>query len=262
METQTNTQVPAPAPTIQPTVFMFPKASKILAEAKEIYKAKFKNLFFISLITIAVVAIPSFAQNQGANFLKSVQGPEEVVGWILGLLFVILIIYVSIWSFAATIRCIMSTDPAATVGKFYSESSHDVLPLFFTGILLYLIILGGFILLAIPGIIFCFWYSQTFYVVITEGLSGMKALSQSKNYAKGNINEIFKKGFFIGLISILIAIAVGIVFGTISQTLKISEVTKIASLIFQVLWTPLVTVYAFLLFQYLRQSKINTSSAQ
>ncbi|MDB5178572.1 MAG: hypothetical protein JWN01_515 [Patescibacteria group bacterium] len=46
-----------------------------------------------------------------------------------------------------------------------------------------LIILGGFLLLIVPGVIFTAWYSFVGYVVVDEGLTGRAALRRSKELA-------------------------------------------------------------------------------
>lgn len=262
MDTHTNTPIAQPAAQNPASVFVFPTAGKIFAQAQEVYKTKFKSLIIISLCSSAAGVIASLISGQGSVYLKSAVGPEKITGIVLAVLVAILIFYISIWAFAATIRNISSPEAQTPAGKSFADSSHHVLPLIFTGLLMFLIIFGGLILLIIPGIILGFWYSQSYYVVITEGLSGKKALDQSKLYVKGNIWQIFKKGFFIGILSIIIAIAVAIIFGLMDRLLHLTFMTMIGNVIFQLLWTPLASVYAFMLFQYLRQSKAVSAPIQ
>ncbi len=260
MDTQTN--MPA-APTVaQSSGFAFPKAGKILAQAQEIYKAKFNSLILIALCSVGVSAIAGFITGSGAAYLKSAAGSEQAAGWLLVVLVLLFIIYISIWSFAATVRNINSIEPNLSAGKSFSEASHDVSPLILTGLLAGLFILGGTILLVVPGIIFAFWYGQSAYVVIAEGLSGKKAMDQSRAYVKGNVGQIFKKGFYIAIISWLIAFIISLVFGTLDKVLHLSFLSTTVVLIFQLFWTPLASIYSFLLFQYLRQSKASASPVQ
>lgn len=262
MDTQTTAPVVQPAVANFVPAFSFPTAGKIFNQAKEIYKTKFQSLFLISLCSVGLSGIAGFIMTQNPTYFKSASGPNEVTGIILAGVIGIIIACISIWAFAATIRNITSPDLNISAGKSFSEGSKDIMPLIFTGLLVFIFVLGGLILLIIPGIIFAFWYSQSYYVVITEGLSGKKALDQSKMYTKGNINEIFKKGFFIGIISFLVGFGVGFVFGLVGAAFQLSIIVTIANLIFQMFWTPLVSIYAFLLFQYLRQSKTVSAPAQ
>lgn len=54
-----------------------------------------------------------------------------------------------------------------------------------------LVIIGGFILLIIPGILFAVWLSQSQYVYVFEGIGGKAALSRSKQYVSGRWWPVF-----------------------------------------------------------------------
>lgn len=262
MDTQTNAPVASPAVANFVPTFSFPSAGKIFDQAKEIYKTKFQSLILISLCSVGLSSIVGFALSQNQTFLKSMSGSNEITGVGLSVTAGIITTLVSIWAFAATIRNITSTNPNISAGMSFGEATKDILPLIFTGLLAFLFIFGGFILLIIPGIIFSFWYGQSAYVVITEGLSGKKALDQSRLYVKGNIGEIFKKGLYIGFICFLVGLAVGFFFGMAGELLHVNYLASIGSMIAQIFLNPLASVYAFLLFQYLRQSKTVSAQAQ
>ncbi len=67
----------------------------------------------------------------------------------------------------------------------FSNSSNLIWPVIITSFLVTLIVLGGTLLLIIPGIIFAVWYSFTSYVVIFEGAHGLSALRASKALVVG-----------------------------------------------------------------------------
>lgn len=258
MDTQTNIPVSGAMPLTQVPSFMFPKANQLLSQAQEIYKSKFKALTLISLCSVGVAGIANLIITEGEKYFKSATGTEHIVGIVLSVLIVLLISYVFVWSFAATIKNITSPDANATAGQSFSESSHNVMPLILTALLTFLFVLGGMILLIIPGLILSFWYSQSGYIVLTENLTAKKAMDRSKFYVQGNVWEIFKKGFYIGIISFILSIIIGIILGFFGKATSPAVVT-IGNLIFQLFWTPLASIYAFLLFQNLRQSKASSA---
>lgn len=259
MDTQTNIPTPSFSPQNQMPTFSFPTAGKLLSQAEEIYKTKFKALILISLCSVGVAGITNLIVAEGEKYIKSSSGTESIVSIVLSVLVFLLVAYMSVWAFAATIRNINSPDAGSSAGQSFSESSHDVMPLILTGLLTFLFVFGGMILLVIPGIIFSFWYSQSSYIVLTEGLTAKKAMDRSKFYVQGNIWEIFKKGFYIGLISIILSLAVGFIFNIAGKAISASFMPIIGSLLFQLFWTPLASIYAFLMFQYLRQSKASAT---
>lgn len=89
-----------------------------------------------------------------------------------------------------------------------------VLPQFMTliiaGILVMLIIMFGFILLIVPGIIFMFWYALTTPSIIVEQLSATEGMQRSKFLTSGNLGKIFGVSFIIFVITIVIAMPISI----------------------------------------------------
>lgn len=73
----------------------------------------------------------------------------------------------------------------------------------FASILSGLIVLGGFILLIIPGIIFSLKLMFVPYFVIDKGLSPIEAIKASWNATKGNLSEII----LLGVLNFLVVIA-------------------------------------------------------
>jgi len=72
-----------------------------------------------------------------------------------------------------------------------------------TGILYGLIVLGGFLLLIIPGIIWSVKYSLCYYFVIDKGLGPLDALKASGRATMGVKWQLFGFGIVCGLIVIL-----------------------------------------------------------
>lgn len=88
-----------------------------------------------------------------------------------------------------------------TVGECYSQALKRFMPLLLTYILVYLVVIVGFILLIIPGIIFSLWYSMAGPVVVIENTSGGAAMGRSKELASGNLASLFALFFLIGIIN-------------------------------------------------------------
>jgi uncharacterized membrane protein len=74
-----------------------------------------------------------------------------------------------------------------------------------------LAIMGGLILLIIPGILFAFWFSLATHVVVLENINGGAALGRSKTLMKGNIGTLFVLGILLGIIGFAVAMVAGFV---------------------------------------------------
>ena len=89
-----------------------------------------------------------------------------------------------------------------------------------SGILYGLIILGGFILLIVPGIIWSIKYKFFGYFIIDKGMGPVEALKASANITQGAKWDLFLFGILLALINLLgaLALLVGL-FVTIPTTL-------------------------------------------
>jgi hypothetical protein len=81
-----------------------------------------------------------------------------------------------------------------------------------TGLLEGLIVLGMFLLLIVPGIIWGLYYTFYVYVVALRGLSGKRALDYSKAIVKGQWWRVFGYLFMIEIIGAIAGIAVVVPF--------------------------------------------------
>ncbi len=67
----------------------------------------------------------------------------------------------------------------------FTTSNYLIWPVIYTSILMFLIVMGGFLLLIIPGIIFSVWYNFYFYSLVIENKKGLAALNNSKSLVVG-----------------------------------------------------------------------------
>jgi len=74
---------------------------------------------------------------------------------------------------------------------------------FLVALLTGLIVLGGFILLIIPGIFFALRLKFAVYLVIDKNLGPVEAIKKSWKITKGNVWNLFFFGILLGLINIL-----------------------------------------------------------
>ena len=85
-----------------------------------------------------------------------------------------------------------------SVGDSLRRAFAVIIPMFWTFFLVGLSIMGGLILLIIPGILCAFWFTLASQVVVIEKISGIAAMKRSKALMKGNIGTLFAMGLVIG----------------------------------------------------------------
>jgi len=75
----------------------------------------------------------------------------------------------------------------------------------------FLIVVGGIILLIIPGIVFGVWYSFSRFLFVEKNTGIKESLAGSKALVAGRFWKVFGRFFVFGLFAILVQIVAGIV---------------------------------------------------
>ena len=111
-------------------------------------------------------------------------------------------------------------DKGETNLKTLFSYSH-LLVKFILGAILYgLIVLGGLILLIVPGIIWAIKYQFFAYLIVDKNLSPMKAIKKSGEITAGKKGKLFLLGLLFALINIIGAICLFVgLFVTIPTTM-------------------------------------------
>ncbi len=97
-----------------------------------------------------------------------------------------------------------------SVGGSIKAALARIFPLLWTWFVLGLVVMLGFLLLIIPGILFAFWYGLATQVAVIEKVSGPAALKRSKAVIKGHIGEYFVLSLVMGVL--MIALSMGAAF--------------------------------------------------
>jgi len=132
-------------------------------------------------------------------------------------------------------------DQSPTVMQSVQEGFRRLLPLIGTTILMTLAVLGGLLLLIIPGVLFALWFALAQHVVVLEDLGGAQALGRSKSLMRNHL------GTFLALILVFIAITLLITLGSklVPQPHLQMVVTTIAQSVATIFWIAACTVFYF-----------------
>jgi hypothetical protein len=133
-------------------------------------------------IGIAIVA--------GLFFLLHVRVVGAIIFFVLYLYFILA--YVTA---AAVIGGDTVNDKATDSKAMFSQVNSKLLPMLGLIILTGLAVIGGLILVIIPGLIFGTWFSLAPYVMISENLGVIDSMKRSKQLVSGHIFEMW--GMFV-----------------------------------------------------------------
>ncbi len=108
-----------------------------------------------------------------------------------------------------------------------------------------LAILGGFLLLIIPGLIIALYVYFPQYVYVNEGLKGLAALRRSHDLVKGNWWNLLNKLVKIGFLVIIILIVLGIITGLIQKIFSALPTIDLFILLVAQVFSAAVTLFGF-----------------
>lgn len=242
--------------TSQPTITALPGASAILGQAWSLYKQRLGTFLGIMIIPMLVL-IGVLAVFVGGGLLGFTLLPAKFAagGIGLGLLIVLaiaflLVVFISqIWGQTALLYAIKDSQERIGVMEAYRRGWHKILSYWWVSLLAGFIMMGGFLLLVVPGIIFAVWFSLAMFVLIAEDLKGMNALLKSREYVKGKWGSVLWRFFFIGALSFIISFISLVVGFLIPYGEYVSE------FVISLFLTPLTMAYGFLVYSNLKALK-------
>jgi uncharacterized membrane protein len=153
-----------------------------------------ENLFFFIVLFSIILGIAAF---MGALRLSAAHAP--FVTFVIWLVQTAIDLVIGIGLIHITLKFV---DMKKTTYKdlFYYK---PIVNYFLTSILTGLIVIGGLLLLIIPGIIFGIRLKYACYLIIDKNLKPMEAIKASWKMTKGNAWNLFFFGILLGLINIL-----------------------------------------------------------
>ena len=140
-----------------------------------------------------------------------------------------------------------------TAGAAFGRAAGRLLPLFWTQFLVGIVVMIGFVLLFVPGIIFSLWFMIIAPVVVLERINGSPAMTRSRELMKGNLGKGFLLSLVLFLMSWAILFGAGFVFGLLPGVPQL--VFEIGFLIIQGILLPIQMAPLILLYYELRVRK-------
>lgn len=127
------------------------------------------------------------------------------------------------------------------IGGALSRAVGRLLPLLVTYILTVLAVLGGFILLIIPGLVFVVWFLLSTEVAVLEGIAGPKAMGRSRQLMRGASAALILLLVGLGLTVFVVEFLAVIILALLPLPLMVSGlgfaiVHAICVLVVQVAW--------------------------
>lgn len=173
--------------------------SDALRYSLDTFKKNWQFLILAFVIIIIAGMIPNWLHDWSRENLPNISFVFTILGWLVQMI-------TSIGALIIVLKIIDGKKPE--ISDIYSH--YDLFLNYFLGSLLYgAVVIGGIILLVVPGIIWGIKYQYTTYLIVDKKMSPMDAFRKS-----GKMTDGFKwKLFLLGLAFIGITIVGMLLFG-------------------------------------------------
>jgi len=219
--------------------------NKLFKDSWQIYIKQFKTLVLITILTFLPIAIfqilAGFYKN---NFvLENFSGSGIEFGLIA---LIVLAIFISWVGKGALIKNINDNKG---IRKSLDYAWHNLASIVWIDILTSIIVIIGFILFIIPGILFSIWYAFSLMVLILENKKGWQALKQSRELTQGKWWGIFER---LAILYVII-IVVNILLSRADSLINGSQIlTDVVFTVIMVLFTPFIFAYTYTIYKSLK----------
>ena len=239
----------------QPVAAFMPGPIAIFKQAWSLYKQRLGTFLGITVIPMLVMTAFGFLSTAGGFLAVTKPGLGSLgVLLVLGIVLFIVALVIFPWGLLALLYAVKDSAENIGVGAAFRRAWGKIRSYYWITILMTLIILGGGMLLIVPGIIFMIWFGFAMFVLIDEGIKGMDALLKSREYVRGQWWGIFGRLMVMWLLAIVVAGIQAIILKTVS-----SEATKqLVQFLVSLFITPFFLSYVFILYQHLKALKGGT----
>ena len=171
----------------------------LFSQSFGIFASRFFTIFGLYLLMIIMVLVPGGIFGVGTVFLVPVM---PGLGWLItplgGLLTAIVVTYFLFWGYGAFVHSVI--DQGCGFGEALRRGREQVWSFFWALSLAGFLIVGGYFLFFIPGIILGVWFLFVPFIIALEQERGMNCLLKSYQYVKGNWWNTFLKVFILTLV--------------------------------------------------------------
>ncbi len=190
----------------------FPRVFQMIGGAFKLFRSRARVLLTVAAVAGVMLTVGQWLGYGSLEAKNSFRSNDEMtfpggIPAMVGYGFAMLV-YTVAW-FAGLVAIVRRD--AVSLRQAVAEVPRKLLPLIWVTILASAVTMGGFLLLIIPGLLFAVWFSFASYVYLAQGIGGLRALSLSREYARGAYWRIvwafFAFGIIFGIAFVIIAVA-------------------------------------------------------
>jgi hypothetical protein len=215
--------------------------STYLSSGWNLYKTNFSIMFQFATLVFIIAAIQILAQLGLYSFAST-----SVVTYGLGMIVLHIITGIlSLWLSLGLMGSCYEAASGHTVSSIplaLSRTRKYILPAILLSILTGIVIVSGFILLIIPGIIFSVWFAFAYYPMIIKGNGVMASFHASKALVKGKFWGVLGRFIGIGIVVYGISFIFGILVAILGGLTGVDVLAELLFIVPLYLLLPYITL--------------------
>ncbi len=174
-------------------------------------------------------------------------------GTILALVFMVTFIIGGLWSRVALIQAIRDSEEKIGIKEAYRRSWKKVRSFWWISILSDLVVLGALPFFVLPAIILSVWLSFAAFVLVDEGVRGLAALLQSREYIRGKWWAVVGRNAFLFLVFLGLSLII-LAFQKALGLVRFNFLVAVRFIV-NLFYTLFSVIYAFQLYQAVKLTK-------
>lgn len=210
------------------------------------------GIVLLGVLIGVLLALPLFLSTGGV-VSRLYENPSglEIIGLLLIILWLLAsIIVLSVYSLIVPISYlfILTEKKRPSVKELYNKSKQYIVPYLLTSLFVGIAVVGGIVVLVIPGLVIALLFTFVLNVVVLENKQGVAALKRSYQLVTSHFWEI--------ILRLLIIEVIVIVCGNIlNAAAKEAEIFGLLSRVFSLFAEWFVIIYSFLIYQQVKETK-------
>lgn len=215
---------------------------QLFSEAWGLFKKHRKRLLGIALPPVLAIAL--------FDALPTENTTTKTVVWI----FIVILYFVNLWAQQSVINALLKGPETLTVTGAYQATKKNYWRFVLLTVFVALIVLGGSVLLIVPGIVVGVTLMFAPYLFLSEGLPIREAMHRAQALIAGYWSDVFWRSLFFGIILAIVSMVVTFLLGFLLSPLGFVVTQSVTTLV-----TAIVSVlgicFSYLLFDNVRQLK-------
>ncbi len=244
---------------------MLVSATEIINKSWDLYRAHWRELSIYMLLLFIPTMILILVGILGL-YLSMYLPAAALINDILTLLILLAAFIFGLWTSVALTMAVKSVYKDNVVLPWktaYNNTAKLLWPIIYTSALVTLIVIGGTLLLIIPGIIFTFWYIFSVQEIIFAGQKGLAAMSESKKLVVGRWWAVAFRFVAPALLFVLASLMLQQIlifpFTYMNSILNVKLISNIISSLVNAAVAPLTVASVIILYFSAKENTVSTS---